>query len=75
MSIEAKVLEKFNNIVKGKEVTCESSLKELGLDSLDVVEMLTDMEEEYGIDFDNDEILALGTVADVITVIQNKIKK
>ena len=50
-------------------------LKELGLDSLDVVEMLTDMEEKYGIEFDNDEMLELGTVNDVISVIEKKLKK
>ena len=76
MSIEAEVLERFNKIVNGRvEVTVESSLKELGLDSLDVVEMLTDMEEKYGIEFDNDEMLELGTVNDVISVIEKKLKK
>ncbi len=76
MSIEAEVLESFNKIVNGRvEVTVESSLKELGLDSLDVVEMLTDMEEKYGIEFDNDEMLELGTVNDVISVIEKKLKK
>lgn len=75
MSIEEEVLNAFNKIVKSKTVTKESSLKELGLDSLDVVEMLTDMEEKYGIEFDNDEMVALATVNDVITVIENKTKK
>lgn len=76
MNIEAEVLASFNKIVNGRvEVTVDSSLKELGLDSLDVVEMLTDMEEKYGIEFDNDEMLELGTVKDVISVIEKKLKK
>ena len=74
--VDERVLESFNKIVNGRvEVTVESSLKELGLDSLDVVEMLTDMEEKYGIEFDNDEMLELGTVNDVISVIEKKLKK
>lgn len=75
MNIEEAVIESFKKIVKNKEITKECNLKELGLDSLDVVEMLTDMEEKYGIEFDNDEMLALNTVGDVITVIENKTKK
>lgn len=76
MSIEEEVLASFNKIVNGKiTVDVNSSLKELGLDSLDVVEMLTDMEEKYGIEFDNDEMIALATVSDVINVINNKLKK
>ena len=34
-----------------------------------------DMEEKYGIEFDNDEMLELGTVNDVISVIEKKLKK
>lgn len=75
MNIEAEVLESFKKILKGKEIKKEDNLKDLGLDSLDVVEMLTDMEDAYHIEFDNDEMLALVTVGDVITVLENKLKK
>ena len=75
MSIEEEVLERFNKIVKGKEVTKDKNIKDLGLDSLDIIEMLTDMEEKYSIEFDNDEMTSLVTVGDVITVISAKIKK
>ena len=75
MSIEEEVLERFNKIVKGKEVTKDKNIKDLGLDSLDIIEMLTDMEEKYSIEFDNDEMTSLVTVGDVITVISAKLKK
>ena len=75
MSIEEEVLERFNKIVKGKEVTKDKNIKDLGLDSLDIIEMLTDMEEKYSIEFDNDEMTSLVTVGDVILLIFAKIKK
>lgn len=74
MDIQAQVLESFKNVCKGKEVTLESNLKELGLDSLDVVDMLMDVEDKFGIEFDNDEMLALNTVADIIAAIEKKTK-
>ncbi|MDD6302005.1 MAG: phosphopantetheine-binding protein [Bacillales bacterium] len=74
MDIKEKVIHGFKKVVNGKEVTLDSSIKELGLDSLDVVDMLMDMEDEYGIEFDNDEMLAFNTVADVINAIEKKSK-
>lgn len=74
MDIKEKVIQGFKKVVNGKEVTLDSSIKELGLDSLDVVDMLMDMEDEYGIEFDNDEMLAFNTVADVINAIEKKSK-
>ena len=45
MNIQEHVLEGLKKVVKGKEVSLESNLKELGLDSLDVVDLLMDLEE------------------------------
>jgi acyl carrier protein len=74
MNIESQVIEAFNKVVKGKQVTLESNIKELGLDSLDVVDMLMDMEEEFNIEFANDEMVNLNTVQDIVNAIENKIK-
>ena len=75
LKIEEQVLNSFKGICSEKEVTLDSNIKELGLDSLDVVEMLTDMEDTYHIEFDNDEMLSLSTVRDVATVLEKKLKK
>ena len=61
-------------LVKGKEVSLESNLKELGLDSLDVVDMLMDLEEKFGIEFDNEEMMAFTVVNDIVAAIENKTK-
>ena len=74
MNIQEQVLEGLKKVVKGKEVSLESNLKELGLDSLDVVDMLMDLEEKFGIEFDNEEMMAFTVVNDIVSAIENKTK-
>lgn len=50
-------------------------LKEQGLDSLDLVEIMVLLEEEFDIEFSNDEMLGFKTVGEVIDTINNKVKK
>ena len=52
----------------------EDSLKEIGLDSLDLVEVMLEIEEELGIEFDSDEIAGLTTLKSVLDLINSKIK-
>ena len=56
-------------------VTLDSDIKkDLGLDSLDIVEILMSVEEEWGIIVDDDETQGIKTVADVVALIQKKTK-
>ena len=48
------VIERLSKASKNKEVTLDSNLKELGLDSLDVVDLLMEMEEQFEIEFENE---------------------
>ena len=41
--------------VTGKEVTLDSNLKDLGIDSLDLVEIVLQAEDEFGINFSDEE--------------------
>ena len=74
MNLVNEVLANFQKIAKGKEVTLESNVKELGLDSLDIVDLLMDMEEKYDIEFENEEMTDLITVNDVVKAIEAKLK-
>ena len=57
-----------------KEVTLDSDIKSLGLDSLDVVDLLMDLEDKYGVEFENEEMTSLVTVNDVVKAIELKTK-
>jgi acyl carrier protein len=47
-------------------------IKDLGADSLDVVEMLLDLEKEYGVEISDDQAADLKTVGDIVKLIENK---
>lgn len=50
-----------------------ASLKDLGLDSLDVVEMCLELEDKYGIQFETEELAAFKTVGDLFASIEKKL--
>lgn len=56
-------------ITEDKEV-----VKDLGADSLDVVEMLMNLEEECGITISEEDAVNIKTVGDIISLIE-KVKK
>ena len=56
-----------------KEVKDNQSLKDLGLDSLDVVEMCLDLEEKYGIQFTTEELTSFKTIGDLFNSIEKKL--
>lgn len=61
---------------KGKDfiVTENLSLKDdLDADSVDLMEFILTIEEEFGIEISDEEIDNLNSVADVLAVIKNKI--
>ena len=47
---------------------------DLGADSLDVVELLSQLEDEYGIIIPDEEVESLATVGDVASVLDRLIK-
>ena len=50
-------------------ITAESTLEDLGIDSLDTVELICDLEERCGIEMGYPE--GLGCIADVVEYIEN----
>lgn len=58
-----------------EKVTADSKIvDDLGADSLDVVEMLSQLEDEYGIIIPDEEVENLVTVADVAAQIEKLTK-
>ena len=49
-------------------------LTDIGLDSLDLVEVMLEIEDELNIKFTSDEIANLATLKDVVELINKKIK-
>lgn len=73
MSVEKKVKEIVAEQLgkDAKEVTNEASfIDDLGADSLDIVELVMAMEDEFGIEIPDEEAEKIKTVKDVIEYIK-----
>lgn len=59
--------------VSMEEVTPEASfIEDLGADSLDIVELIMALEEEYDMEIPDEDAEKIQSVGDVITYIQSK---
>jgi acyl carrier protein len=73
MKIEEKVIE---IIVEQLDVTKEqcvpeaSFIDDLGADSLDLVELIMEMEENFGVEISDEELQNIRTIQDVINYIK-----
>ncbi|WP_099224319.1 acyl carrier protein [Listeria costaricensis] len=73
----AEVLEKVTKIivdrlgVEESKVTLEASFKDdLGADSLDVVELVMELEDEFGVEISDDDAAEIATVGDAVKYIE-----
>lgn len=63
----------FVEKVKVDNIEPNMELKALGLDSLDLVELIMDIEDKYGVEFSNEELMGFKTVGDVLDSIEKKL--
>lgn len=71
--IQAMLAEALNLPIE--KVTPDAKIvDDLGADSLDVVELLSQLEDEYGVQIPDDEVENLATVADVANEIEKLVK-
>lgn len=75
---EADVLERVKKIVverlgvKEEDVTPEASFKDdLDADSLDIVELVMELEDEFGLEISDEDSEKIQTVGDVVDYIQS----
>ncbi len=70
------IFEKIKTIIVDKlsvdpeEVTMETTFDDLGADSLDIVEIVMAIEEEFDVEIADDEAEQAKSVGDVVTYIQ-----
>ena len=67
-----KIKEALSSKLKGQELTLDSNLRDLGIDSLDVVDLIMDLEEELGNEFSDEELMSIHTMKDVCDLIDKK---
>ncbi|MBR4879987.1 MAG: acyl carrier protein [Clostridia bacterium] len=73
------VFEKLRAIIEeitgldADEITVEATLDDLGLDSLDVVEIIMASEDEFDITIEDDALTGVKTLGDVVDIITDLI--
>ncbi|CEE01361.1 MULTISPECIES: acyl carrier protein [Bacillaceae] len=76
----SNVLERVTKIIVDRlgvdesKVTPEATFKEdLGADSLDVVELVMELEDEFGLQFSDEDSEKIVTVGDAVSYIESKL--
>lgn len=70
MIIEEKVIDIVNDIL-GVEVTSEDTFDDLYADSLDLIDIIIECEQEFGYSITDDKVQDLKTVGDLVNLIQD----
>ncbi len=70
-----EIREMFMERLNRKTIDENAKLKDLGLDSLDVVEMCLSLEESTGIQFETSELNGIETVHDLFSTIEKKLNE
>lgn len=73
MAIRDEVLNGLQDKLGLDNLNESSRLQDLGIDSLDVVEYLLEIEETYNIEFPPEEMQNLSTLGDLIRIIESKV--
>ena len=69
--IKALSADKLN--IAQEKITMESNIiSDLGADSLDIVEMLMTLDQEYGVEIPDEAAAAFKTVGDIVKFVQTK---
>jgi acyl carrier protein len=76
MSTEAEVLQIIATEFKKSESEIKNAKRwsDLGLDSLDTVELIMKIEDTFNINFDDEEAQGINTLNDLVTLIDAKRK-
>ncbi len=61
--------------IPAEEMSEDTTFESLHLDSLDMVEMMMDMEEELGVDFEMDGEMKLNTIGELANFIDAKLEE
>lgn len=75
------IFEKFRELVQNQlgidkdKITRDADIvKDIGADSLDIVEMLMEVESEWGITIDDEVVQNFKTIGDVVDYIEKSVK-
>ncbi|MBR5468468.1 MAG: acyl carrier protein [Firmicutes bacterium] len=60
--------------ISESDISEETSFADLGADSLDLFQIISALEEEFNIEFENDDVEKIKTVGDALEYIKNVVE-
>lgn len=66
--LKAEIKKKFN-----KDVELSTVLNETGIDSLSLLDLVTELEDKHGIAISDDELMSIKTIEDIVKTISSKL--
>ncbi len=72
--ITNKVKEILSKTIDVSNLKEEDNFKVLGLDSLDLVELVMEIEDTFGVQFETEEIISFEVFKDVLDCLESKLK-
>ncbi|MCR8612964.1 MAG: phosphopantetheine-binding protein [Mycoplasma sp.] len=72
--IKETILKRIKEFQSGP-VDINEKIENCSIDSLDLVELVTDAEEEFEVEITDEELLKIVTIKDIITLFQEKLNK
>ena len=74
--MENKLFEEIKKVIKdkfNKEVKLDTILTETGIDSLDLLDLVVEVENNNNIRIDDEELLNIKTIKDIVKAIASKL--
>lgn len=71
IDVQERVIAVVASIVGSRRVERDASWRSLGLDSLDLLSLVTSIEEEFDLRIDDEAAMRLRTVLDVVDLVLN----
>ncbi len=69
---DEKIIEEIKTFLKKDSIKIDDNLRDLGIDSLDLLDFILEAEEKFNIKIEDDELLDLYTISDVVALIKTK---
>ncbi|CRX37200.1 / acpA / Acyl carrier protein /:72637 Forward [Candidatus Hepatoplasma crinochetorum] len=68
-------LKKIAKKETGKDISKDDTFRDLGIDSIDLLDFVMKVENHFNIKIEDSELLKINSISDVISILEKKVKK
>jgi acyl carrier protein len=71
-SVESRIQSGVLEFITSAKITRDTKIDALGIDSLEFLSMVQDLEKEFGVPFTADEVVTCETIGDLVKLVESK---